>query len=62
MMQGTRSTGTTNPPPFRTADTSTIEGRVRIVRRETVRIRIVGHRARRHTIADHGDGNDAHEE
>ncbi len=26
MMQGTRSTGTTNPPPFRTAEISTIEG------------------------------------
>ena len=26
MMQGTRSTGTTNPPPFRSAETSSIEG------------------------------------
>ncbi len=26
MMHGTRSTGTTNPPPFRAAETSTIEG------------------------------------
>jgi hypothetical protein len=26
MMQGTRSTGTTNAPPFRAADTTTIEG------------------------------------